>query len=1380
MEQSLLREFCQELAVLLLLSLQPASASSLRLQAPGATSAVPDAADGNAPVSFQPRERRSVVTEMPLTPLQQPDQCREFVESKVAFRGAHPASPVDIFNSLPLGGDFSAATRKFAREYVLQTPNYPNPYPNNLECIKLISAPSADQRIFLRINHPFALEPDSLCAMDFLEVRDGAFGFSPLIGRFCSRLKLPEDKEIVSTGQHLWLRFRSDGTLPHTGFKAVYYFQPTDASQGKKKILRRSKHVELAYDEEWPVSHDFLLKSIESLPYEDTLLPFEAVIDVRSPPGTHMMVHIHHFQVPMIAAWSCDPAEINRYNEIPYCKPDRGSTSMRLDTFTPRPLTLTSTINFTPAVPDPSSVIDGTQTFMEIYSGTTTVRSSPPCPEVHRFCISTAGSTDMPLEEPHTNDFLIKSSRLILRIVVASPQQHASTTSTDASAANPNAADAVKADMQTAGGDGGGGGGAGLDLISMMPNFTFTVTVLSQREAPYGECAPNRTACDANYCILKTQVCNGVPNCPLWQDETDECNADSNQLIDSSQAKDLELNMKDPIALEKALEEQAAMEKHGAIIGSISLGLLVVTIICMVFAVRRKRREALHHEIEIKLPTTLVNSTSGVNKDHNGLTDGTRDPKPSVVTLGSSDDFLTTSGDPLLGNQHPDLEASVETLLPAGGAGNGGTTKTTTTSSAHRSASRGSGLSELPNHVGEKRRQRADGIGTPLLWQPKGTYTRHRDRIPETDISEKTLSSPWQQQQQQQQQQRTTSAMTMPELAFRRTHRGVGEMRGSGDGIRPLMACDARGSNRGSETKHPPETTTPYVGNQGYVCHSTCELPHAQYSTQRMENFSNRANLVRGESTKTADTSVGYRISQRPVAEATDHWTSYNCKHSSQRLPRQLTDSTDVPDPQEDKSASQRHLPNCRLLINRTRSLGESLRLQDSRDFIEYDSSSDSPASVSGSQSRSPTTSTSYALDERGMPRLPKHYYRPPAYAPEVTYQCRESACLVGISTTRGTQRTGPPGAENSRKVGSQQQQQRRHPNPPTSKHRTSADQQHFNQLTKAFLSLPDVNRAMGTFREVQCGHRDCRDFYRLQAIRSGLAASQRGSGGGGSGGGGGGGGDCGAQEQSRKEYLPAPPKRRKTTAAAAATATLSDRPEFTAGESLSLASSSLGYSKVAAPLASGSSSLTPGGIWTSKHYDTRWASGAGAPTPSRRLRSTLEKPALSKEREIDLSSSEVLSNSENKFTQGQRCVQHPSSTHRDHYRFTPSPLGDAYSVHGLSDAISTESSGGDRSSSKFASDTCETEEEAESPRSSLSRPGFHQSVSYSALQPGGVGVRHVVKPGNEEGADPNVVGGPYRWPPGTETITASPASASSKQIPRRPQENCLVYEYEA
>ena len=89
----------------------------------------------------------------------------------------------------------------------------------------LSTAPSQEHRIFLQISHPFALEPDSLCAMDFLEVRDGAFGFSPLIGRFCSRLPPPENEEIRSTGRYLWLRFRSDNTLPHGGFRAIFHFQ---------------------------------------------------------------------------------------------------------------------------------------------------------------------------------------------------------------------------------------------------------------------------------------------------------------------------------------------------------------------------------------------------------------------------------------------------------------------------------------------------------------------------------------------------------------------------------------------------------------------------------------------------------------------------------------------------------------------------------------------------------------------------------------------------------------------------------------------------------------------------------------------------------------------------------------------------------------------------------------------------------------------------------------------------------------------------------------------------------------------------------------------------------------------------------------------------
>ncbi len=68
----------------------------------------------------------------------QPDICRPFVESKVVLRGSKAASPADIFNDLPIGRDFGTGGRKYAKEYVFQSPGYPREYPNNLECIKLI------------------------------------------------------------------------------------------------------------------------------------------------------------------------------------------------------------------------------------------------------------------------------------------------------------------------------------------------------------------------------------------------------------------------------------------------------------------------------------------------------------------------------------------------------------------------------------------------------------------------------------------------------------------------------------------------------------------------------------------------------------------------------------------------------------------------------------------------------------------------------------------------------------------------------------------------------------------------------------------------------------------------------------------------------------------------------------------------------------------------------------------------------------------------------------------------------------------------------------------------------------------------------------------
>ncbi|VDM34386.1 unnamed protein product [Hydatigera taeniaeformis] len=133
--------------------------------------------------------------------------------------------------------------------------------------------------------------------MDFLEVRDGAFGFSPLIGRFCSRLPPPENEEIRSTSRYLWLRFRSDNTLPHDGFRAIFHFQKIGKFSLSLKVSQipifwhlpgRHNVIHLSEDEQWTMRSEFLTKQLNHVSTEERQLPLEAVFDIRSPPETHV------------------------------------------------------------------------------------------------------------------------------------------------------------------------------------------------------------------------------------------------------------------------------------------------------------------------------------------------------------------------------------------------------------------------------------------------------------------------------------------------------------------------------------------------------------------------------------------------------------------------------------------------------------------------------------------------------------------------------------------------------------------------------------------------------------------------------------------------------------------------------------------------------------------------------------------------------------------------------------------------------------------------------------------------------------------------------------------------------------------------------------
>ncbi|PVD35988.1 hypothetical protein C0Q70_02958 [Pomacea canaliculata] len=105
------------------------------------------------------------------------------------------------------------------------SPNYPNPYPHNVECIWIISAP-ANKKIQVDFELPFRLEQHSRCRYDYIEFRDGGTQDSPVMNvghnnnsRICGD-QLPGS--VLSTGNALYVRFFTDVSVTSVGFKAEY------------------------------------------------------------------------------------------------------------------------------------------------------------------------------------------------------------------------------------------------------------------------------------------------------------------------------------------------------------------------------------------------------------------------------------------------------------------------------------------------------------------------------------------------------------------------------------------------------------------------------------------------------------------------------------------------------------------------------------------------------------------------------------------------------------------------------------------------------------------------------------------------------------------------------------------------------------------------------------------------------------------------------------------------------------------------------------------------------------------------------------------------------------------------------------------------------
>ncbi|XP_065550109.1 tolloid-like protein 1 isoform X2 [Lathamus discolor] len=97
------------------------------------------------------------------------------------------------------------------------SPGFPNGYPSYTHCIWRISV-TPGEKIVLNFT-TMDLYKSSLCWYDYIEVRDGYWRKSPLLGRFCGD-KLPE--VLSSSDSRMWIEFRSSSNWVGKGFAAIY------------------------------------------------------------------------------------------------------------------------------------------------------------------------------------------------------------------------------------------------------------------------------------------------------------------------------------------------------------------------------------------------------------------------------------------------------------------------------------------------------------------------------------------------------------------------------------------------------------------------------------------------------------------------------------------------------------------------------------------------------------------------------------------------------------------------------------------------------------------------------------------------------------------------------------------------------------------------------------------------------------------------------------------------------------------------------------------------------------------------------------------------------------------------------------------------------
>ncbi|XP_028157640.1 cubilin homolog [Ostrinia furnacalis] len=115
-----------------------------------------------------------------------------------------------------------------SEEGAISSPNYPNPYPPNSDCVWILGT-SPGNRVFM-LFEAFELDLSEDCNQDYVEVRENNGG-GPLRGVYCGN-DIPTN---TTTGTKLYIKFHSDNIGSNRGFIIKYGFLHGNDITGKER-----------------------------------------------------------------------------------------------------------------------------------------------------------------------------------------------------------------------------------------------------------------------------------------------------------------------------------------------------------------------------------------------------------------------------------------------------------------------------------------------------------------------------------------------------------------------------------------------------------------------------------------------------------------------------------------------------------------------------------------------------------------------------------------------------------------------------------------------------------------------------------------------------------------------------------------------------------------------------------------------------------------------------------------------------------------------------------------------------------------------------------------------------------------------------------------